>query len=103
MVAKFLALVALVMGVVLYFSFSWGFVLYKFWYWFLMDVFPDLPEITIMQAVGLKLFAGILVTLRNPELKEELYNEDKISRTVSLAVLPWISLIFGYFIYLFIS
>lgn len=101
--SKLFAGLALVMGVILYFSFSMGFVFYKYWYWFVLDVFPNLPEITFYQAVGLKLFTGILISIRYNALKEELYKDGAVERTSQLFLMPWISVLIGYFIYLFIN
>ena len=95
----------LVLGIlsIFYFSFSWGFILYQYWYWFILDVFPNLPRITFHQAIGLKLFTGILIVVTNLRLKEEFYDSDKIGRTVYIVVLPWLSYLVGYIIHLVIN
>lgn len=48
-----LVIIGIIFGSVLYGTLAWGFVLYKFWYWFLIPSFPDIPEITFVQAMGL--------------------------------------------------
>ena len=95
----------LVLGILsmFYFAFSWGFILHKYWYWFVLDIFPDLPTITFYQAVGLKIFTGILVVVTNPNLKEEFYDSDKTNRTIYIVMLPWLSLLIGYIIHLVIN
>ena len=101
--SKLLVGLALAMGIILYFSFSLGFVLYKYWYWFVIDVFPNLPRITFYQAVGLKMFTGILIFNYKTPLKDELYKEDLSERLLGMFFYPWIAIVAGYFIYLFLN
>jgi len=47
-------LIILIVGALLtYSSLMGGLVLYKFWVWFVLPVFTELPEISFGQAVGL--------------------------------------------------
>ena len=48
-----------VFGLLAYSSIMGGYVVYKFWYWFLLPVFPELPDITYAQAIGLMFFIGL--------------------------------------------
>lgn len=83
----------------LYGAFSWGLILFKFWYWFLLPVFTTLPEIDYWQAVGLILFIGLFKNHQVNNTKEE---DDK--NTVGLSLLtPWIVLTMGFFIHLIIN
>lgn len=88
-------------AIVLYSSFSWGLVLYKFWYWFLLPVFPDLPEITYILAVGLMLFIGLFHNQTHTVIKEEYRKQGWEVSGIFFA--PWITLIIGWFLHLIIS
>ena len=49
-----------IVGILLaYSSIMGGLVVFKFWYWFVLPVFPELPNITYVQAIGLMLFIGL--------------------------------------------
>jgi len=91
-----LAIAIVAILVFIYSSFSWGFVVYKFWGWFLLPVFPQLPHITFWQAVGLSfvisLFKGTQTSIKS-EYKEA--NSD-LCKTI---ITPWVTLIIAYFIY----
>jgi len=83
-----------------YDALTWGLVCYKFWYWFLMPVFPTLPQIVFWQAVGLMFFISLF---RNPVLgimKKE-YRDDN-AQTIATIIVPWIALVVGYFVYTWI-
>ncbi len=51
-----LGLMSLVVILVLYDGLAWGFVLYRFWYWFVLPVFPPLPHVKFGESVGLIFF-----------------------------------------------
>lgn len=97
------ALIALVLIIVLitigllYSSLSWGFVLYKFWGWFLIDNFQHsfLTQITFIQAVGL-MFIINLFKNHNDYHKDE--NIDKNKMWANIVLNPWIALICGWII-----
>ena len=93
--------VVVVAFAILYTSVSWGLVMWKFWYWFLLPVFPTLPQINFLQAVGLMFF---LMLFKQPEgqvLKEEY--KDKTSSTWGPLLAPWLTLLFGWIVYLVIN
>jgi hypothetical protein len=75
-----------VLGIfIIYNSFSWGFVLYKFYYWFLLPVFTSLPLIDFYQAVGLMLFIS-LFKVHITNIKTE--KEGKTKNIISAIVIP---------------
>lgn len=88
------AIITLIVLLILYSSFSWGFALYKFWYWFILPVFPMLPEITFWHAVGLFLFIGFFHIGDGQVIKDE-YKE-KTTGTIMSIILPWVTLLMGY-------
>lgn len=102
--AKLISLIALIMGLILYFGFSWGYIFYRYWYWFVLDVFPELPNIAYYQAIGLMVFLGLFKNnLPKRDFKEDLYSQTKVSQTVMAVVFPWITLFSGWLIYIFIT
>lgn len=64
-----------VCGVITYHAFAWGFVFYKFYYWFVLPVFNNLPVINFHQAIGLAFFTTLFknnFTLVNkPEFRDD--------------------------------
>jgi hypothetical protein len=86
----------------LYGSFSWGFVFFKFWSWFVLPVFSFLPSINFWQAVGLWVFISLFHNQQVQQVKDE-YLKDSTERTVSGIVLPWVVLLIGWVIKLVIS
>lgn len=95
------AVLVLVALVFLYSAFSWGFATFKFWYWFILPIFPSLPHITFYQAVGMFLF----LELFKGHSSNSNENSDKKKETPQWVwfAKPWIFLLVGYFIYLVIS
>lgn len=82
-----------VIGMILYSSLSWGFVLFKFWSWFVLPVFGMLPEITWWQAVGL-MFVIQLFQARPAVAKET----DNTSNFVNVLLTPWLLLVIAWVI-----
>ena len=80
-----------------YDTLSWGLVMYKFWGWFLLPIFPMLPVITFVQAIGLMFFAGLLKYHNVTAIKKE-YKDYGMEITVAL-ILLWVTLIFGWLAY----
>lgn len=100
-----LAALLIFAAIVVYGSFSWGFVLFKFWYWFLLPVFVGLPQIDYLSAVGIMLFIGLFkhhatkVSIKDEFLKEE----EKLNIRIVNFLSPWIVLAVGFFINLIIN
>lgn len=94
LIVVLLGVLALIAGVILYQSLSWGFVLFKFWYWFVTPVFITLPHITYTQAVGLML---VIMLFRNhsskPTIKKQYIEQDNSKWIGWLS--PWIVLLIG--------
>ena len=93
----FIIVLLLFAGILIYSSFSWGFVLFKFWHWFMMPVFFTLPSISFYQAVGILLFIGVFKS-KVPEvpLKDEFTDsKKKINNIVIQLLAPWMVLIMG--------
>lgn len=84
----------------LYSSLSWGFVVLKFWGWFMLPVFPQLPHIVFPQAVGLAFFIGLF---HNHTISRPITEEDKHRAHGVALIVPWVTVLIGYVIHLFIS
>jgi len=97
------ALIALLGGIALFFlaiaysTFSWGYVTYKFYYWFVLPVFTDLPAMSLAQAVGIALFISLF---KNHSSKKTTGNET--NWPLALAQ-PWVVVFVGWIIYCFIK
>lgn len=93
-------------GILIFFLFygtlAYGFVLYKFWYWFILPIFITLPHINYFQSVGIFLFlfavghSGGLVY--NKEFKKK-YVDEELALFIKLST-PWLILLIGYIIHL---
>lgn len=84
----------------LYGAVSWGLVMYKFWGWFLLPVFPSLPSLTFAQAMGLAVFIGLFHTVQTQVIKKEY--KDELQGLLLPIVAPWVTLFFGWIIWLVI-
>jgi hypothetical protein len=92
-----LGVIVLIGAALLYGSLAWGFVMYKFWYWFLLPVFPSLPGIKFWQAVGLFIFINLFQISTGQAIKEEY--KDNTASTVAAILNPWVLLFIGWIIY----
>ncbi len=99
-VLALVGLVALIPLMVLYGSMSWGYVLLKFWTWFMLPVFTTVPHITFWQAVGLMLVISMFKGTGTLDIKDE-YKEDKWHRIAYSLMGPWLTLACGWFLHLF--
>lgn len=99
-----LGAIVLFAGLIIYTSFTWGFVLFKFWYWFLLPVFTTVPEISFWQALGL-MFIINLFNRKSPTvgIKDEYLKDNKKTVWALVILMPWITLGVGYCIKLFIN
>ena len=102
-ILAFLAVILAIVGIIAYMSLTWGLALYKFWGWFFLPVFPQAPDISFMQAVGLLLFFGLLThktSYKEPEwLKEKRTKKEKIESLVTQLIAPFVTLGVGYLVY----
>jgi len=88
---------AVVIFFIAYDALVWGLVCWKFWYWFVLPVFPTLPEIAFWQAVGLMFFIALFKNQTQPVIKKE-YRDDA-TQTVMTILVPWLALIVGYIVH----
>ena len=101
LIATFIGTVILMVftiGIALiYGSLSWGFVVYKFWYWFLLPVFTTILHITYWLAVGLFLFINLFNIHSHEQIKDE-YLKDGKTLLIGAILAPWLTLLIGMFI-----
>jgi len=102
-----LIMVTLIIGFsVFYSSLAWGFILYKFWGWFLIPgfamVFPEVVvnPINYPLAVGLFLFT-IFFRIGNGQIMKTEVRDTNASLIGSL-ITPWLALLIGWLIKLVI-
>src|SRR6478736_6628694 len=95
-----IAIVAIIAFFVLYSAFAWGYVLFKFWYWFLLPVFPNVPHIYFLQAVGLMFVIGLFKNqVQQQGVKKELRDDSGLSSTTQVFINPIITLLCGLLIH----
>ena len=90
-----LIVAALMFIIIIYDALSWGLVTMKFWFWFLLPVFPELPELTFPLAVGLAFFISLFKNHMTTTSKNDI-----IDNLTTLIVTPWIVLVVGWIIYM---
>lgn len=88
---------AVILGLAfIYSTLAWGLVLHKFWGWFVLPVFTDLPDITFVEALGLMFVIGLFKGVMHQSIKKE-YRDTNAEYALLLA--PWVSLFFGWLAY----
>jgi hypothetical protein len=92
-----------IVALILYSAFAWGFITYKFYHWFLLPVFEQLPVVGYLEAVSLSMVLTLFNKTQMPQLNKELYSESSSTRILSSMLLPWIVLGGGYLISLFLN
>ena len=96
------ALIALIGGIglasllIIYGAFSWGYVVYQFYGWFVLTSLPDLPHFNITQFIGFTLFLRAIMPTTSVYIKDEYIN--KTNQAISNFLGPWIILSFGWLI-----
>jgi len=88
------------LGALAWGAFAWGFVLYKFWQWFLLPVFPTLPHISISQAVGLMIVVQLFDKNIPQVFDDEFLNTDK--KNYFDIISPIIAFVFGWIVWFFL-
>lgn len=79
-----------------YGAFAWGWVVYKFWYWFVLPVFTTLPELTLIQCIGLMMFISLFKSYPAQVIKTEYVNET--AGNILQFILPPIILLIGWLV-----
>lgn len=90
-----LGIAFLLIAALLYGTLSWGWVLFKFWAWFVIPVFSGAPEIGYLQAVGL-MFMINLFDRHGTHIKDEYTDNSKLYTSMILG--PWVTLILAWIV-----
>ena len=93
-----LGICGLTLFMLAYSAFSWGLVTYKFYYWFLVALYPQAPAIDFKQAVMIMMIVSLFHNHSTTIIKKE-YREDTAWLTFAS---PWFSLLMGYIIHSFL-
>ena len=93
-----IGIVGIILLAVLYSAFSYGVLTYQFYAWFVLPVFPSLPHITFVQAIGISFF----ISLFKGHYPSE-YNSGSDSYKAKYGwadfLSPWIILLVGYIVH----
>ena len=92
-----IGVLGLVAVLIIYSAFSWGFVTYKLYGWFVLSSFPTLTHFTVLQFVGFALFVNALIRHSGTQIKKE-YKDEKMEY-FGIVIAPWLTLTFSWFIY----
>jgi hypothetical protein len=95
----FLFGVFFIVGILTYTVVSWGFVASVFYSWFILPIFPDMPEISLLSFIGIMFFLTTIFPKNTQTIKTEY--TDSVTTALSWILGPWITLICGYFLSLF--
>jgi len=78
-------------GILIFFytAISWGFLMYKLWYWFILPIFPALPQLDYRQCMSLILIVVVLITpsVGMPKQKEDI-------GIITVILIPWVFFVF---------
>jgi hypothetical protein len=96
----FLGVIGSVLFILTYNAFVWGFVTHTIYNWFILTVFPDAPELSVFQFVGIAMFIRALHPLTSLVSIKEEYKDEK-AQWLNVFLTPWLVLIFAWFIHLF--
>lgn len=94
-----LGLIFLVPILVLYSSFSWGFVTTIIYKWYILSLFPNLPVFTWLQFAGIMFFINCFVHTRSIQIKDEY--RDKSTQYIIFLFAPWLLLLGAWLFRLF--
>jgi hypothetical protein len=99
-ILAFLGILFLIPFIVLYSTFSWGYVAVIFWSWFIIPLFPNLPLFTWFQFAGIMFMIGCFIRPSYKTVKKEY--KDEVTEWVSTIISPWLTLLGGWIFYKFI-
>lgn len=95
-----LGLLALVPVIIFYNALSWGFVVSKFYGWFILSQFPALPHFSILIFIGFMCFLGALLP-KHVQIGMKKEYQDNSTFIISILIMPWATLLCGYIIHCF--
>lgn len=89
-------LIALIIFLIIigYTSFSWGLVVHKFYYWFIIPMFPTWQHLDVIQFIGIMFFISCFHKNSTLIVKDEYRDEPK--EWTLLIFAPWMLLFAGW-------
>lgn len=81
----------------IYNALCWGLVMYNFWQWFILPVFPALPEVNYIHAIGLMVFISLFKETSGIKNYTE---KEMTQQVIILIIMPWVVLLFGWLVWL---
>lgn len=85
-----------VLGLMVYNSLIWGWLVHKLYLWFILSQFPNLPHITIVQFIGISLFLNALLPKSSMDTKSK--DGETATQFVVALLLPFLTLLFSYIV-----
>jgi hypothetical protein len=96
----FLGVIILIPILLFYSSLVWGFVVSKFYVWFILSVFPTFPQISVLYFIGIMFFlSAVLPKTELINIKKE-YKDTAYTWLVPL-ISPWVVLFCGFILHSF--
>lgn len=86
------------LALLLYGSFVWGFVFTRFSSWFIIPIFHGFPVLTYMQSVGLM----FIINMFHTRSYSKLVNIETKMNWVMFLTVPWVTLVLGWIVSLFV-
>lgn len=84
---------------VLYSSFSWGYVATIISAWFIIPLFPQMPVLTWLQFAGIGFFINCFVHKSSTSIKKEY--KDSSGDYITTFLSPWLTLLGAWILHLF--
>lgn len=81
--------------IVPYILFSYGYLTFKCYTWFLLPIFPILPQLSMLQILGATIAINCIKGIKISTEKQE----DDLSYLAQLVLLPWFMFIIAYIIH----
>lgn len=98
LIGVIISIITLALIFLIYSSFSWGFVCYKLYNWFVLTEINNMPYFQWWQFVGFHLFVVSISYKGKFQIKDE-YLQDKSTRYIGAIILPWTMLFLCYIIH----
>ena len=89
--------IGLVALLVLYNAFSWGYVTFMLYNWFILPSFPTSPHFGVLAFVGFNIFLNAIIRSSPSHIKSEYQNQTSMWVTTLLA--PWLTLFVSWCLY----
>lgn len=79
---------------IVYGVFTWALIVYQYYHWFALPLYPQLPTINFEEAIGLSFLISLFKTHSSLAIKDEY--RDKTLEYAILFLGPWFLLLVGY-------